>query len=73
MKHLHFQFIAASCGFGFGLFMLILTAWQAQALSLGAAPTLRAASPIIDLFVGLVLVAFGWHGIRREVASLRAR
>lgn len=67
MKHLHFQFIAASCGFGFGLFMLALAGWQAQALTTNLTVT-RSFPPAVDLFVGLVLITFGWRGVRVELA-----
>lgn len=68
MKHLHLQFVAASCGLGFGLFMIALAAWQAQALNVTSAANIRTLSPMVDLFVGAVLIAFGWQGIRYEFA-----
>ncbi len=66
MKHLHLQFIAASCGLGLGVFMLILMAWQAQALGPGVTAGV-AFPPMIDLLVGSVLVGFGGYGIRLEL------
>lgn len=69
MKHLHLQFVAASCGLGFGLFMILLAAWQAQAIDLTGVVTVRALSPMVDLIVGVILLAFGWQGIRLELAK----
>ncbi len=71
MKHLHLQFIAAGCALGLGLFMLILTGWQAQAMTAPSAQSWQTISPMIDLFVGSVLLSFGWHGVRSEIVHAR--
>lgn len=71
MKHLHLQFIAASCGLGFGVFMLLLAVWQAQALNIVGPATVNNVAPLLDIFVGIVLIAFGLTGIHQEISSYR--
>lgn len=71
MKHLHLRFVAASCGFGLGGFMLLLAGWQAQALGTTALASPLLLPPTLDTLIGVILVAFGWHGVRQELASAR--
>ncbi len=68
MKHLHLQFILASLGLGLGFLFVVGAVWQMQltsALQVVTVGTMGAA--ILSSAAGIVLVAFGVHGIRQEM------
>lgn len=72
MNHLHRQFVLASIGLGFGFVLLLGAVWNVHALPLDGPtrwPVLLSAW--FSSAAGIVLVVYGYHGIRRELYGRR--
>jgi hypothetical protein len=72
MKHLHVRFILASVSCGFGALFIMAAAWNVHALTIvGWTPIRTTLTACLFTGAGLVLMAFGWQGIRQEMYGLK--
>lgn len=68
MKHLHVQFILASIGLGFGVVLIMAALWNVVFVPLNAAtPWRQTLIAWVSAGGGIVLVMFGYQGIRSEL------
>lgn len=68
MKHLHASFVLASFALGLGVVFLLGAMWNVHDLPLaGAIPWNVMSSALFCTAAGLVLVVYGYHGIRQEI------
>ncbi len=68
MKHLHLQFVLASFALGLGFALVLGAAWNVHALTLAAdMPWNVMMSAWMSTGTGIVLIAFGYHGVRKEL------
>ncbi len=68
MKHLHYKFILASIALGFGWAFIFGSVWNIHAMPMaGLTPVRTYLSALLSSLVGIILVSYGWQGIRGEL------
>lgn len=68
MKHLHYTFIIASIALGFGCSFLFGAIWNVHAIPMSGLASMRTyLSAMLSTVIGIILLTFGWTGIRSEL------
>ena len=68
MKHLHLQFIVSSIALGLSGVFLFGATWNIQAMPPSDWTPLRIyASALLSALIGVILLAYGWSGVRHEM------